>query len=157
MYTIRRATVNDTESVLSLLRQVLEVHHKARPDLFKGNVTKYTASELAVIFKDDDRPVFVLEREDGTIPGYAFCVMKDSVGSNILTDIKTLYIDDICVDESARGQGVATALFEYVKDYAASCGCYNITLNVWEGNPGAIEFYKKMQMKPQKYGMEIIL
>ena len=39
---IRRAEKKDIESINNLLMQVLEVHHKGRPDLFKGGTKKYT-------------------------------------------------------------------------------------------------------------------
>jgi ribosomal protein S18 acetylase RimI-like enzyme len=75
----------------------------------------------------------------------------------LLQDIKTLYIDDICVDGKARGKHVGKALYEFVRDYAKSIGCYNITLNVWEGNDAAQSFYRNMGMKVQKTGMETFL
>ena len=74
-----------------------------------------------------------------------------------LTDILTLYIDDLCVDEAARGHGVGRALYEHAKAFAKDSGCYNLTLNVWAGNDSAHRFYEAMGMKPQKYGMETIL
>ena len=69
----------------------------------------------------------------------------------------TLYIDDICVDEKARGKHIGKALFEYVKAFAKEKGCYNITLHVWECNPGAVAFYKALGMKPQFTSMEMVL
>ena len=78
-------------------------------------------------------------------------------GDKLLQDIKTLYIDDICVDENARGKHVGKALYEYVHDYAQSIGCNNITLNVWDGNDAALNFYRNMGMKVQKTTMEVIL
>ena len=89
--------------------------------------------------------------------GYAFCQVTEVRGNQLLEDIKTLYIDDICVDENARGRHIGKALYEYVRDYAKSIGCNNITLNVWEGNDSAITFYKNMGMQVQKTTMEIIL
>ena len=89
--------------------------------------------------------------------GHAFCKITEVKGDKLLQDIKTLYIDDICVDEKARGQHVGKALYEYVRDYAASIGCNNITLNVWEGNDAALSFYKNMGMKVQKTTMEVVL
>lgn len=74
-----------------------------------------------------------------------------------MTDIKTLYIDDLCVEENSRGMHIGSALYEFVLDYAKKCGCYNVTLNVWAENTGAMEFYKKIGMKIQKIGMEQIL
>ncbi len=153
---IRRAVIKDMDGINSLLRQVLEVHHKGRPDLFKGGVKKYTDEQLAEIIADDSRPIFAA-LQDGELLGYAFCVLQEHKGDNILTDIKTLYIDDLCVDEKSRGKHVGSALYEHVRAYAKSVGCYNITLNVWECNPDARRFYEKMGLLPQKTGMETIL
>ena len=89
--------------------------------------------------------------------GHAFCIYKQALDDNVLTDIKTLYIDDICVDETARKRHVGRELYEYVMAYAKEHDFYNMTLNVWTCNPGAVKFYEKMGMLPQKIGMEIVL
>lgn len=154
---IRRALPGDINRINDLLFQVLNVHHEGRPDLFKGNVKKYTDEELLAILQDDNRPIFVAEDGNGTVQGYAFCVLKQHIGNNILTDIKTLYIDDLCVDEKARGGGIGKALYEYVIGFAKEQGCYNVTLNVWSCNETAMRFYEKCGLKPQKVGMETIL
>ena len=153
---IRRAVPSDKDGINRLLRQVLEVHHKGRPDLFKGGVKKYTDAQLDDIIADDTRPIFAAF-DGGRILGYAFCVQKHFPDDNILTDIKTLYIDDLCVDESERGKHVGSSLYTYVLDYARGIGCYNVTLNVWTCNEGAMRFYEKMGLTPQKIGMEKIL
>ena len=153
---IRRAKESDTGAIIRLLEQVLEVHHSGRPDIFKGGTRKYTDSELYELIKDDTRPIFVAEGEHGVL-GYAFCIIKEQHGDNILTDMRTLYIDDLCVDEAIRGGGIGRALYEYVKDYARGIGCYNLTLNVWECNQSAKRFYEKMGLLPQKTVMEALL
>jgi len=153
--TIRRAESRDIPALFRLLRQVLDVHHAGRPDLFRGGRTKYTAEELEALLRDDSRPVFVYD--DGEILGYCFCIFQQHVGDNILTDIKTLYIDDLCVDEAARGRGVGRALYEYALGFAKESGCYNLTLNVWSLNESAMRFYEKMGLRPQKVGMETVL
>lgn len=154
---IRRALEKDMPGILKLLSQVLAVHHKGRPDLFKGGVRKYTDSELAELIKDDSKPIFVGVDESEQVLGYAFCVFIQHVNDNILTDIKTLYIDDLCVDEEIRGQHVGKQLYEYVLKFAKEQGCYNVTLNVWALNEGAMKFYEACGLKPQKIGMETIL
>lgn len=156
MATIRPAENRDIPDVLNLLVQVNMVHHNGRPDLFKGPATKYDAGELRAIFADGSRPVFVYD-EDGRVLGYAFCVFQQHVGSQLMTDIKTLYIDDLCVDENQRGKHIGSALYNHVLDFARQSGCYNVTLNVWSCNPGALEFYEKCGLTPQKIGMEKIL
>ena len=152
---IRRAEIKDIPGIIELLHQVNMVHHVLRPDLFKPYTTKYNEQELEALIGDDSKPIFVFE--DGGVLGHAFCMITEVKGDKLLQDIKTLYIDDIYVDENARGQHVGKALYEYVRDYAASIGCNNITLNVWEGNDAALSFYKNMGMKVQKTTMEIVL
>lgn len=157
MNTVRRANTGDIPRILELLIQVDMVHHRGRPDIFKGPATKYNAKELEVIVNDDTTPVFVCTDETGRVMGHAFCIHKQIKGDPVLTDIKTLYIDDICVDEAFRGRGVGKSLYEHVIGYAGSLGFYNVTLNVWSCNPGALKFYEAMGLKPQKIGMETIL
>ncbi len=154
---VRKAESRDIPAVLDLLVQVDMVHHNGRPDLFKGPATKYNAQQLETIFADAKTPVFVCEDETGRVLGHAFCIEKQECNDNVLTDIKTLYIDDICVNENARGQGVGKTLYTAVLDYARSIRCYNVTLNVWACNEGAMRFYEKCGLSVQKIGMEQIL
>ena len=152
---IRKANKKDIKRIIELLHQVNMVHHVIRPDLFKPHTTKYCEQELEVMLNDDSKPIFVYD--DGTVLGYAFCQITEVKGNQLLEDIKTLYIDDICVDEEARGKHVGKSLYEFVRDYAQSIGCNNITLNVWEGNDAALCFYRNMGMQVQKTTMEVIL
>ena len=153
---IRRAEERDIPAIDDLLSQVLNVHHEGRPDLFRSNARKYTDLELMEILRDESRPVFVAE-EDGTVTGYAFCIFQQHIGHNILTDVRTLYIDDLCVDEKFRGRHIGTALYEYVLAFAREQGCYNVTLNVWACNEDAMRFYEYLGLRTQKIGMETIL
>lgn len=152
---VRKACKDDIASIIRLLHQVNMVHHVIRPDLFKPHTTKYDEQELEALLDDDTKPIFVYD--DGQVLGHAFCQLTEVSGHKLLCNVKTLYIDDICVDEAARGRHVGKALYEYVRDYARSIGCHNITLNVWEGNDAAFCFYKSMGMQVQKTGMEMIL
>ena len=157
---IRRATPADMPGINKLLCQVLMVHHNGRPDLFKANVKKYTDGELQKIIADDKTPIFVAVEENapaGEILGYAFCIFQQHIDNNILTDVKTLYIDDLCVDEEKRGLHICQKLYEYVLAFAREQGCYNVTLNVWSCNESAMRFYEKCGLVPQKIGMEKIL
>ena len=135
---IRRANKNDIVSIIELMHQVDMVHPVIRSDLFKPNTTKYNEQELEDLLGDDNKPIFIFE--EGAVLGHAFCMITEVRDDKLLQDIKTLYIDDICVDEKARGKHVGKALYEFARDYAKSIGCNNITLNVWEGNDAALSF-----------------
>ena len=156
MNSVRRAEARDIPAILELLVQVDMVHHRGRPDLFKGPATKYSAGELERILADEKTPVFVCADGQGRVLGHGFCVMQHS-GGQLMVEHDTLYIDDICVDEAARGMGVGRQLYEHITGYAREKGCYNVTLNVWSCNPGAMAFYEKLGLTPYGIGMERIL
>lgn len=154
---IRRAQERDIVDIHRLLGQVEMVHHVGRPDLFKYKAVKYNNEELAELIKDDSRPIFVGVDEKEQVLGYAFCIFQQYVDNNVMTDIKTLYIDDLCVDEEIRGRHVGKQLYEYVVAFAREQGCYNVTLNVWSLNESAMKFYESCGLVPYKVGMETIL
>ncbi len=154
---IRRAVKGDIPGINELLYQVAAVHHAGRPDIFKAGAKKYNDDKLVVIIEDDERPIFVAVDENDCVIGYVFCIFIQHKNDNILTDIRTLYIDDLCVLEGMRGQHIGSKLYEAVLDFAKKEGCYNLTLNVWSLNESAMRFYEKCGLKPQKVGMETIL
>lgn len=153
---IRFAQVRDIPDMIELLRQVGEVHHQIRPDLFRAGAQKYDEAALEKLLADPTRPILAAV-EDGSLLGYAFCILQVTEGDPVLRDRKVMYIDDLCVDETRRGQGVAGALYRAVCDYARELDCDAVTLNVWCGNDRAMAFYEKCGLKPQKVGMEYVL
>jgi ribosomal protein S18 acetylase RimI-like enzyme len=153
---IRRAIQKDVAKIGDLLSQVDLVHHKGRPDIFKIG-RKYSDTELEAMLTDDLRPILVCTDENDEVMGYCFCILQQHVDNSVLTDIKTLYIDDLCVDETLRGKHVGKQLYDAAVALARESGCYNLTLNVWSCNPSALRFYEKCGLVPQKIGMEIIL
>lgn len=165
---VRAAVESDLGTVNKLLYQVEDLHRVGRPDLFKPGEKKYTDEQILDIFKNPTTPVFVaVERAageavaddglEGKVLGYVFCILKETRGAKAVFDHTTLYIDDLCVDESARGKGVGKILYDYAVEYARSIGCHNVTLHVWDKNPGARTFYEKMGMGVQQTTMEVLL
>ena len=109
------------------------------------------------MLRDEDRTILVAVDERGWVAGYAFCVYQRHQGEGSFNDFTTLYRDDLCVDENCRGRRVGSALYEAVLALARRTGCYNVTLNVWSCNPGAMRFYEQCGLQQQKIGMEIVL
>lgn len=152
---IRKATAQDIQDICRLLEQVLAVHHAGRPDLFRAHGKKYDEKALQEMLSRQESPIFVYD-DDGHVLGYIMC-QEHNECSPALMPVKTLYIDDLCVDEQARGKGIGRKLFQYVKDYASENGFHNVTLHVWSCNPGAMKFYESLGLKPQYTSLELIL
>lgn len=154
---IRPATKEDINGIISLLYQVHAVHAKGRPDIFKTGGIKYTEENVKEIISNENTLIFVLTNEENNVLGYAFCEIKITEEDTSVRGRKTLYIDDLCVDEDARGQHIGTKIYEYVVEYAKSIACDSITLNVWDFNESAKKFYEKRGLKPLKTVMEQVL
>ena len=153
---IRSASEKDIPKISDLLSQVDLVHHNGRPDIFKIG-RKYSEEELVELLKDEKRPILVSVNEKDEVQGYCFCILQQHINDSVLKDIKTLYIDDLCVDEALRGMHIGKELYEAAVKLAKDLGCYNLTLNVWSCNPSAMRFYEKCGLVPQKIGMELVL
>ena len=150
---IRLAQTQDIPGMIRLLYQVGGVHHDIRPDIFRPNALKYTQSALEELLKDESKPIFVAD-DNGSVAGYCFCQIRDYTGSTALTDREELYIDDLCVDETRRGQHIGSVLYDHAVAYAKEIGCAFLTLNVWCGNDSAMRFYEKMGLKQRSITME---
>lgn len=155
--TIRSAQPNDIPALLGLLEQILSVHHQARPDIFKGSGGKYSKEELKQLMAQEQTPIFVYENADGQILGHLFVTIKEVSDNPVLQPIKSLFIEDLCVDQAVRGQKIGDQLYQFAVNYAREIGCYNLTLNVWNDNEGALRFYQRQGMKPQETVMETII
>ncbi len=153
---IRFAQPQDVAGILALLRQVGRVHYEGRPDLFRPNAQKYSASQVLSMLNDPKNPIFVSVEEDQVL-GYGFCQLHSHREDPVLADVDSLYIDDLCVEEQHRGQGIGKAIYDTVCRYAKSRRCHSVTLNVWSCNRAAMAFYEKMGLQPQKVGMELRL
>ena len=154
--TIRPAAESDIPRLEDLLYQVHGLHAEGRPDLFIPGCKKYTADQLRGILSDPvNTPVFVVLAED-LVMGYCFCIRQVQSAAS-MQKITTLYIDDLCVDAAARGQGFGKLLYDHAVEYARVNGYYNLTLNVWACNPSAMRFYEKCGLTVQKVGMELVL
>jgi len=154
--TIKKAQSQDIDGLIRLLRQIANLHHKNRPDIFVAEGQKYTKEALEDILKDKNRPIFVAVDGNNHMLGYCFCKLQ-SPDHPVLKKQLTLYIDDFCVEETLRGQGIGKQLFDVVLSYAGEQGAYNIDLNVWSFNEGAIKFYESLGFSARSQAMELIL
>lgn len=151
---IRRAEVKDIEGINKLLYQVNNIHAKIRDDIFIKDQKKYSDIKLKGLIKDDYTPIFVYTDENDKVIAYCFCMLILTEQENNMKARRELYIDDLCVDEKHRGHHIGKTLFQYVLSYANEKNFDCITLNVWEHNNSARQFYDRLGFKVLKTTLE---
>lgn len=150
---IQLANQTHIPALIHLLKQVGQVHHDIRPDIFPAGTQKYDENQLLEVLADKDRPIFVA-LNGNAVTGYCFCKIKRHEENACSVPRTEVYIDDLCVDENHRGKGIATALYRYAVVFARDLNAHSLTLNVWCGNESAMRFYEKMGMKKRNIMME---
>jgi len=150
---IRFAKQEDIPQLLNLLEQIGRLHYQGRPDIFRQDAQKYDAQALQALLADANRPILVAAESDKVL-GYAFCIRKEVSNDPVLADEVSLYLDDLCVDSEARGQGIGGKLYEACKNLGIQMGATRLTLNVWGFNASALRFYEKCGMEKQRIYME---
>ena len=151
---VRFAEEKDVARISELLVQIGGIHHKARPDIFNPATPKFSADDLKEIFQSPAKFVFVAVDENDVVQGHLFCQTRESDGKGVIAKNKTMWIEDLCVDENARSNGIGTMLFDAVEKFAKEQQCGSITLNVWEFNESAKVFYEKNGMSIQRFTLE---
>ena len=145
---IRLATEQDIPAIQNLFREIMDLHIKERPDIFKNTPANYSQEKLRAFLHNHETPIYVATQEDGLILGYALCQYRNIQNRPFVQDIKYCYLDDLCVTQQHRAKGIGTSLYNHVKSEALRNGCAAIRLNVWTLNKSAIRFYEKLGLTP---------
>lgn len=156
-YAIRTAEKKDVEDIVRLLKQIAQLHHIGRPDIFKSNANKYTHDFVHFKIKNPEERIFVAVDNLDKVCGYIFCYFEIRKEHAVLKERKILCIDDICIDDNKRGIGIGSLLINHAKNFAESAECSAIELNVWEFNEDAMKFYEKHNFKTKYRRMELLL
>ena len=154
---VRPAKKEDHPAAERLLRQIAQLHADLRPDIFRPASQKYDKLQFAALLRNKNSPILVAQDEHGEVLGYAMLQVKTIRKSPVFCPRQFLYVDDLCVDETARGQGIGMALMEGVRNLAKERGIKTIQLNVWERNESAIKFYERLGFQTQRRGLEMII
>ncbi len=151
---VRRAIPSDRTAILPLQKEIADLHHEGRPDLFRTEARYYTEDEFSAKLNHPDHRIFIAEA-DGVVAGYVFAFIRHIRNHPTYVDRDCFYIDDICVAEARRRHGIASALFEVCRKQAEEDGCANMELAVFCFNENAVAFYRAMGMKPVITRMEL--
>ena len=153
MIKISKAERSQAKEIVELLKYICAVHRKGRPDVFISDQPKYDESAVCGLM-DDENTFVITASDDGRVVGYMIAELIDEKKHPHLCQIRTFYIDDICVAEDCARKGIGTMLFDEAKRMAKELSCERIDLNVWAFNKKAIKFYEKMGLTVSRMHME---
>lgn len=151
---IRLGEAKDCKAVLSIAKEVQDFHRKHRPEIFE-NVDPYSESFYNSMLDESDTFLYVIEKEN-QILGYAIATINKYSDLIMLKKRKILMIDDFCIKQSNKRQGLGSELFSYILDKAKEHKVDSLELNVWHFNVESRCFYLAMGMKEKSHEFEML-
>ncbi len=139
--TVRFAREDELDRVNELRRQVNDLHVAGKPEVFRPGFCDELRNYVHAIFRDPEQKIAVAA-ENGTICGFAVLHHINKPENPFMYERDFLDIDEFCVDEAHRRQGVASAMIRFIRGFAKEQGYHRIELNMWEFNRDALAFYE---------------
>lgn len=153
---IRFAKEDELERINVLRKQVNDLHVEGKPDVFKPGFNEELQNYVYYIFKDPEQKIVVADK-DGEICGFAILHHIYKPENPFMKVRDFLDIDEFCVDEKHRREGIATAMVEFIKNFAKEQGYHRLELNMWEFNQDALAFYEAAGFKTFRRYMEMFI
>lgn len=153
---IRFAREDELIRINEMRKQVNDVHVEGKPEVFKPGFSEELQNFIYYIWQDPEQDIVVADK-DGELCGFAIVhhIYKPENPFMYVRDF--LDIDEFCVDERHRREGVAMALIDFIKKYAKEKGYHRIELNMWEFNEGALAFYEAAGFETYRRYMEMFI
>lgn len=150
---VRLANYDDLERVNEIRRQVNDVHYNGRPDIFRPGFCKEMQNIIYEVWEDNNSDVIVSVR-DNVICGFATLDYVTKSSSPYSYERHYCNVREFGVDEKFRRKGIATEMFEFIKEHAQNKGFDRIELDIWEFNEAALKFYESVGFKTYRRYME---
>ncbi|MBQ8834627.1 MAG: GNAT family N-acetyltransferase [Oscillospiraceae bacterium] len=133
------ARPSDREAVNALAMEVHALHVVWRPDIYVMPEELYPEERFQA--ETQNRNLYVARLAD-TVVGYVLLKIRnyDMPGH---VKRRVMIIDEICVEETCRNQGIGKEMMADVRALAKAFGCTDMQLGVYPQNDDAVAFYQK--------------
>lgn len=131
---------SDLEAINVLTKQANDLHAAWRPDLFRNTDTGF--SESVFIQLQKDKEIYVV-RSAEAVAAFVRIRIQPIGRPDDVPVRKVLFLEEICVDEQLRHQGIGMRIMDDLKVMAKAEGCTSICLSVFPQNENALAFYRK--------------
>ena len=131
------------EQATIVTEELWDAFQRLVPQLTSNNPPP-TRDDLAALVKSESSTLIVARADNGSIIGAA-CVTVYRVPTGVRA-----VIEDVIVDESARGQGIGEALIQRCLDIAREKGAGGVSLTSNPKREAANRLYQKMGFKKRE-------
>lgn len=129
----------DFEAVNAMALQVHAMHVEWRPDIYEMVEQLYSEERFENAVKE--RQLYVA-KIDGITLGYVLVKIRNYDWPGVVKR-RVMLVDEICVHESCRGQGIGKVMMAEIRALARAFGCTDLQLGVYPQNDDAVGFYQK--------------
>lgn len=140
--SIRAASVADVDCIVSLNRDVQQLHAELEPSFFKSHInrkdiTSFFAEKIAM-----PEHHFRLAHGEGDPDGYLWFEVQERPETPLTFSRKRIYIHHLSVRTEVRRNGIASALLGHVEAEVLARGIKTIVLDTWAANRSASRFFE---------------
>jgi ribosomal protein S18 acetylase RimI-like enzyme len=139
-FLIRKATNNDIVALRELYMVLEEDGVRYQPEHFV--VGERTEEFFKTVFGSDNQDILVADI-DGKIVGFAHVIILQQKKVSCLKPQSVVYLQDLCVREDLRNNGIGAALIRAAKDYGKEHNVDFIRTQVFPGNVDGMRFYER--------------
>lgn len=147
---LQLATAADREAVNELARQIHSLHVSWRPDIYAPMEEPFSEERFRACIAN--RELYVAN-VGGQIAGYVLLLVKNEERPGHVRR-RLMLLEEICVHELCRGQGIGSQMMQDVRALAKAFGCESIQLGVYPQNDAAVGFYQKCGFRIRSISMD---
>lgn len=139
-YTIRKATLNDSENILLLIKEL------ARYEELEDQVVATLEGIQKTLFCEHPKVEALILEVDAQLAGFALFFHNYST----FLGKHGIYIEDLYVREAYRGHGYGKAFLKHICQIAKERDCGRVEWWCLDWNQPSIDFYLKLGAQPMK-------
>lgn len=150
--TIRGAVKSDYHSVEAIMQEVQLLHVQWRPDIYKPAEPVF--SEEAYMSMVESGTCLVAEVDNEVVGICSYLYRHIQSDKQVTRDI--IFVDDLAIKESCRGNGIGTALLQYLKNKVREEHLNGLELQVNAKNLQARAMYEKNGFTEKSINLELL-
>ena len=148
---LQLARPEDLSAIEDLAQQVHKLHVRWRPDIYEITAQLWPQERFDEAVAQ--RQLFTAKHEESVV-GYVLVKIRNYEMAGHVSR-RVLLVDEICVEESLRGQGIGTEMMADVRAIANAYGCTDLQLGVYPQNDEALAFYQKCGFRIRSIDMQM--